>query len=442
MTLDPAVETFVRFATLLRAHDFAVAPEQTTSFLSAITLLGPRSIIDIRRAGHALFAPSPERQPEFDALFDAHFLGRTCLMFADAEATDEEIRVREAASVSPEPPEPSGLNQAGQAATEAEMLALRELAALDEAETLRRFARAASGRLPRRRGRRLVAARRGRVPDLRRSLREALRTDGDIAILRRRGRKSRPRAILLLIDVSGSMKDRTDAHLRFAHALAHAAERIEVFTLGTRLTRITRAIRLRRREQALDAVSAIVADWDGGTRIGDALQAFLAVPRFGGYARGAAALILSDGLERGDPTALVNAAARLSQLSWRLSWLSPLATGDLDRPQTQALAAILPFLDELVPGGSTDALCADVLSLERICPGWSHALARSRASSRVKQGASGPILTLESQTSGESAHQTQASGAGLTVPSVRLAPLDSSRPDWNRERVFRNGRDL
>jgi uncharacterized protein with von Willebrand factor type A (vWA) domain len=83
--------------------------------------------------------------------------------------------------------------------------------------------------------------------------------------------------------------------------LAHAVERIEVFTFGTRLTRVTRAMRLKNREQALVATSAIVSDWDGGTRIGDALQAFLGVPRFAGYSRGALVLILSDGLERGDP---------------------------------------------------------------------------------------------------------------------------------------------
>lgn len=363
MTLEPAADIFVRFAALLRAHGFAAATDQTTSFLSAITLLGPRSMADIRRAAHALFAPPPERHPEFDALFDAHFLGRADLVLADGEADEEETRVRDAVAGAPEPPDPHGLNQAGQAATTAEMLAARGLAALDEADILRQFARALPSRLPRRRGRRLAAARSGRVPDLRRSLRESVRTDGDVATLRRRRRKLRQRAILLLIDVSGSMKDRTDAHLRFAHALAHAAERMEVFTLGTRLTRITRAIRLRRREQALDAVAATVADWDGGTRIGDALQAFLAVPRFGGYARGAAVMIVSDGLERGDPTALINAVGRLARRAWRLSWLSPLANDDRSRPQTEALAAILPLLDDLAPAASTEALCAHALSL-------------------------------------------------------------------------------
>ena len=156
-----------------------------------------------------------------------------------------------------------------------------------------------------------MRARRGDYFDTRRTLREAVRNDGDVMQLRRLKRRLRQRRILLLIDVSGSMKERTEAHLRIAHALAHAVERIEVFTFGTRLTRVTRAMRLRNREQALAATSAIVSDWDGGTRIGDALRAFLAVPRFAGYSRGAAVLILSDGLERGDPSAMREAVTRL-----------------------------------------------------------------------------------------------------------------------------------
>ena len=139
--------------------------------------------------------------------------------------------------------------------------------------------------LPRRPGYRRMRARRGRVSrhcGARCAKRCA--TTAMCMPLRRLKRRLRQRRILLLIDVSGSMKERTETHLRIAHALAHAVERIEVFTFGTRLTRVTRAMRLRNREQALaPRPAAIVSDWDGGTRIGDALQAFLGVPRFAGY---------------------------------------------------------------------------------------------------------------------------------------------------------------
>ncbi|WP_245313049.1 VWA domain-containing protein, partial [Bradyrhizobium macuxiense] len=178
-------------------------------------------------------------------------------------------------------------------------------------------------------------------------------------------RRQRPRKILLLIDVSGSMKARTEENLKLAHALAQAAGNVEVFTFGTRLTRVTRALRLKRREQALNAAAFLVSDWDGGTRIGDALQAFLAVPRFGGYARGAAIVIVSDGLERGDPAALRDAVAKLSRRAWRVSWLTPLATAPGFKPQTEALIAIERFVDDLVDGGSSAAVVAHLLSLAR-----------------------------------------------------------------------------
>jgi hypothetical protein len=159
------------------------------------------------------------------------------------------------------------------------------------------------------------------------------------------------------------MKTRTEENMRFAHTLVQAAPNVEVFTFGTRLTRITRPLRLKRREQALNAAAYAVSDWDGGTRIGDALQAFLAVPRFGGYARGAAVIIVSDGLERGEPDALRDAVAKLSRRAWRVSWLTPLASGPDFRPQTEALVAIERFVDDLVDGGSSASIVAHVLAL-------------------------------------------------------------------------------
>jgi uncharacterized protein with von Willebrand factor type A (vWA) domain len=363
--LPRGARPFVGFATLLRQNGFPVAPEQTTAFLSAIDLLGPASMADIRRAAHATLAPSPERRPDFDALFDAHFLGGSADLMQEAEPSDEEVRVQEDDRGVFDPPHADEVNEAGEAATAAEILTQRRLRPEDEAETLRRFARALPARLPRRRGYRWRRAKRGRAVDLRQTLREAVRRDGEVMRLPRLTRKPRPRNLLLLIDVSGSMKERTDAHLRFAHALAASASRIEVFTFGTRLTRVTRAVRLKNREQALGAAGGLVADWDGGTRIGDALKAFLAVPRFAGYARGAATVILSDGLERGDPADMAGAVRRLAARSWRVAWLTPLAHDPRYRPETAALKAALPYIDDLAPGGTTEALCDYVLGFAR-----------------------------------------------------------------------------
>jgi uncharacterized protein with von Willebrand factor type A (vWA) domain len=243
------------------------------------------------------------------------------------------------------------------------VLAQRILEPADEADTLRRFSRALPARLPRRRGYRFGKARHGPKIDMPRSLKAAIRNDGEIVSLKRLRRRSRPRPLLLLIDVSGSMKERSDANLVFAHAITQATTRTEIFTFGTRLTRVTRALRLKNREQALAQAAATVADWDGGTRIGDALQAFLAVPRFATYARGAAIIIVSDGLERGNPEAMVQAMTRLAARAWRIDWLTPLAADPEYRPETEALASIRPLLGALANGASTERMCRHVLAL-------------------------------------------------------------------------------
>ncbi|MBV8961519.1 MAG: VWA domain-containing protein, partial [Hyphomicrobiales bacterium] len=127
-------------------------------------------------------------------------------------------------------------------------------------------------------------------------------------------------------------------------------------------------MRQRNRQRALAGAANLVADWDGGTRIGEALGAFLGIPRFAALARGAALVVLSDGLERGDPSAMREAVAHLSRIAWRTVWLTPLAGDKNFEPRTAGLAAVWPFLDELGDGGSLDSICAHVLELARKNP--------------------------------------------------------------------------
>jgi uncharacterized protein len=364
-TVDP-IAHFVGFAGLLRRAGFAVAPEQTIAWLSAIELLGPREIDDIRRGARATLAPPPERFAEFDALFDAHFLGALGTEVEAAPSEDEPIRAAEDSTIGPEPELSDDTHESGAEATTAERLSARRFAPGQEGETLRRFARALPARVPRRRGYRWRSARGGAVADARRMFRDAMRHGGEIVTLRQRGRRLRQRRIVVLVDVSGSMKERTQVHLAFAHALTRAANSVEVFTIGTRLTRITRPLRLKNRDHALTTASLLVADWDGGTRIGEALQAFLSVPRFSALARGAALVVLSDGLERGDPTAMADAVARLSRVAWRMIWLTPLAADPGFQPRTAGLVAARPFLDVLGDGGSIEQICAHVLDLATV----------------------------------------------------------------------------
>ena len=353
------------FPPFLRGFGFTTSPEQTVAFLEAVELLGPRGIDDVRRAAIATLGPPHERAGEFDALFRAWFHGE----YAPAPRASEdetEVRIHDHGGATYEPPDAPDPGESGQSATAAEMLGERRFPAGAGIERLRRFAREAPQRLPRRRGLRRRRARRGETVDLPRALRAAVRHGGDTPVLPWRRRTPRQRRILLLADVSGSMKEHTETALRFAHALHRASERMEGFTLGTRLTRITAALRLRNPEAALARASALVPDFDGGTRIGDALAAFLAVPRFAGFARGAVVVVLSDGLERGGPDTLTGAVARLSRLAWRVSWLTPLAADPEFRPETTALAAIAPYLDDLADGSSPEALCGHVLSLGRV----------------------------------------------------------------------------
>jgi uncharacterized protein len=362
--LPRPLRPFVEFVGLLRQHGFALGPDQTIAFIEAVGLLGPRDMADIYRAATATLGPPYERRAEFDALFRFLFLGHSLASAEDALDADDEMRVDDDRGGTMEPPEADEQNVTGERAAAVELLTARAFAPGDEAGILRRFRRQAPTALPRRTSYRRTPASRGDAWDMRRSMRDAVKRDGEVLGLPRLRRKLRQRRILLLIDVSGSMKAHTDGSLRFAHALARASDRIEVFTIGTRLTRVTRAMRLANRDQALAAASATVADWDGGTRIGDALQAFLGVPRFASFSRGALVVILSDGLERGDHAAMTDAVRTLSRLAWRIVWLTPLAADAGFAPRTAAMQSILPFVDEIGDGSSVERLCHAVLSLK------------------------------------------------------------------------------
>jgi uncharacterized protein with von Willebrand factor type A (vWA) domain len=159
------------------------------------------------------------------------------------------------------------------------------------------------------------------------------------------------------------MKLHTADYLKVAHAVVQGADRVEIRTLGTRLTRITPALRVRQRAQALARAADRVEDWDGGTRLGATLLALLSAPRLAAYANGAAIILLSDALERGRHDELVLAIRRLAARSRRLSLATPLAGDPRFRPETAALSTILPMLDDLVDGSSIAGLTDFILTL-------------------------------------------------------------------------------
>ncbi|MGI9434761.1 MAG: hypothetical protein ACR2Q4_08035, partial [Geminicoccaceae bacterium] len=172
--LPKAVRPFVDFSSILRAHGFAVAPEQTAGFIEAIGLLGPDSMDDIYRASRAMLGPEPERLDEFDALFRAFFFGQTLAAPAFSDDEDDEIRVQDDGDT-PIEPEIGDPNESGQQAAASEILNARRFAPSDEATVLRRFRRAAPAALPKRRAYRRATARSGDSWNLRHALREAVR---------------------------------------------------------------------------------------------------------------------------------------------------------------------------------------------------------------------------------------------------------------------------
>ena len=354
MSAEARIEALLAgFPPRLRAHGFAASPDRMAGFLRGVALLGPRGLGDIRAAALALFGVAPERRPEFDALFDAHFGGR--VLAPPSAAPEEEDELRLAEDRPGTAPEPEGEREAGAEASRAERLGERRIEP---------GGRVAMPSLPHRRARRLRPASRG-VPDLRRAAREAMRRDGELTVLPKRRRKEVPRRVVLLVDVSGSMAETTPETLRFAHALMRSRRDVECFTLGTRLTRVTRALRVPDRSRALAEASAIVADWDGGTRLGEALGAFLEMPRYAGLVRGALACVVSDGLDRCDPEEMARAVERLSRLAWRLVWLSPLSTGPDWMPQTEALGRAAPHVGAFGRAGGSDTLAAELARIAR-----------------------------------------------------------------------------
>ena len=363
-SLPPAAAPFLGFARLLRRHAFAIAPEQVTSFMQAVTLLGPRSMNDIREAALATLAPTPDRRGEFEAHFRCYFYGDAKPSIDGEE--DDETRVKDDRGTHEQENRIARQEKGGELSSALEQLSSRDFQR--DADGLGQFRRKLASSLPARRSFRTVRTRSRGTLDLRRSLSEIVSADGDIPSPLLRRRQAVPRKLLLLIDVSGSMKLHTADYLKLAHAAAQGADRAEVFTFGTRLTRVTSALRIRDREQALARAAALVDDWDGGTRMGPTLLAFLSVPRFSAFARGACVVILSDGLERGSHAELKIAMRRLSARAFRLSLATPLAGDPRFQPATAALRAVLPDLDDLIDGSSLKSLTDFILSLARPAP--------------------------------------------------------------------------
>jgi len=210
--------------------------------------------------------------------------------------------------------------------------------------------------MPLRRSRRLRPAPNGARFDFRRTLRSSLRTEGEPFRRQWRHRRIKPRPLVLVLDVSGSMATYARALLQFAHAAMRTAPKVEVFAFGTRLTRLTRALRKADPDQALLEASALAQDWEGGTRIGDSLAELLKGYSQTASLRGSIVVLCSDGLDRGDPDVLAAQMMKLTRLAHRVVWVNPLKGSSRYQPLQRGMAAALPHLDVFVPGHNVASL--------------------------------------------------------------------------------------
>ncbi len=209
--------------------------------------------------------------------------------------------------------------------------------------------------LGRRRTRRLAPGRSGPL-DLRRTMRRSLKYGGEFLELAYRSPKDKPRSLVLICDVSGSMERYTRMLLQFIYTIAEDFQQLEAFLFATRLTRITRNLKYRSIDQAIDEVSKAVPDWAGGTRIGDAVKTFN-YEWLRRVLRGqAVVLIISDGWDRGDPELLARETSRLQRSCHRLIWLNPLLGSPSYQPLTQGMRAALPYIDDFLPVHNLNSL--------------------------------------------------------------------------------------
>ncbi len=358
-TSRDGVDIVLGFARTLRHAGVPATPDRVQAMVIALGHLDVLDPSDTYWAGRLTLCGDPSDLERYDAAFAAYFGGRGLPATRRAPPA---VRLR-AAPITAEVPaaedvEMSDTPQLKVRASRQEVLRHRDVTKLSapEREEVQRLLALLAPRVGWRRTRRYGPAQRGPV-DLERTVRRMLHQGGEPSRLARRARRRKPRRLVLLIDVSGSMEPYSDALLRFSHAAVRASPlRAEVFTLGTRLTRITRELRQRDPDRALAAASGAIPDWSGGTRLGDSIKAFLDLWGQRGVARGAIAVLFSDGWERGDPALLGEQMARLARLAHRVVWVNPHKGKDGYLPITGGMVAALPHIDHLVAGHSLAAL--------------------------------------------------------------------------------------
>jgi hypothetical protein len=374
-----ALASLVAFGRELRARGLPVGTGRILTFLRAVVALGLTDRTSLYWAGRVSMIGRREDIPAYDLAFEGWYRS----LRPEAELTIEldlpslarpgidwgeqpdELEVRAGRTAAEwhgldegddvEPGEEAAIRIVASAV---EVLRSKSFADLseEEREEVGGLIRALAVALPEQRMRRTRPSAKGARFDVRRTLRRSLRTRGEPFDRAWRDRRVRGRPLVLILDVSGSMSPYARALVQFGYAAMAAGRRVEVFCFGTRLTRVTRTLRTKDPDRALHEIGRTVADWEGGTRIGESLRSLLDGWSQRAALRGAVVVLCSDGLERGDPELLRAQMARLGRLAHKVVWVNPLKGSPRYEPLARGMAAALPSVDVFLSGHNLESL--------------------------------------------------------------------------------------
>lgn len=359
----------VRFTRVVRGLGIPVTPASTARLSEALEATGLERRDDAKAAVRTVLACRKEHVPLVDGAFDLFFReGRTHDPIDLGEFLERVTeRKKQVQALTPAPPDAETDDHTEldttwlritRAPSDRELLRRKDFADLteEEAEAVTRLLLERPLVLPPRTTRRRIPSKDGRFLDPRRTLRRSLTTGGEPIHLAFRRKKEKPRPLVVLLDVSGSMEPYARLLLQFAYTLTSATHRLEAFVFGTRLTRITRELAHRDVDRALKEAAARVVDWGGGTRIGESLRRFNVEWGRRVLGRGAVALLISDGWDRGEPDVLAREMERLHGNVQRLIWLNPLLGREGYEPLTRGMQAALPHVDDFLPVHNLESL--------------------------------------------------------------------------------------
>jgi hypothetical protein len=357
------VSVLVGFARALRKEGLVIGSGQVVTFCEGTSFMDPADLIDIYWAGRTTLLTRNIDIETYESVFQKYFMGKRELMLrihTDAQKGVEtsfdglETEQEQQDERKKDDP-PQGLQ-----ASTMETLKRKRFGELtpEEQAAIRKLMNRFRLVAPQRKTRRLHGAPQGRYHDLRKTIRRALRTQGDLVEQHWKARRVKPRRLVFILDISGSMTSYSRALLQFAYSASKGInQKVEVFCFGTRLTRITDALKKRNPDEAIAEASKLVMDWEGGTKIGSSLDRFVKEWGRRGLCRGAIVVICSDGLERGDPAVLDLSMERLRRLSHKIVWMNPLKGNDPDyEPVSVGMMCAMPYVDELLSGHDLKSL--------------------------------------------------------------------------------------